>query len=80
MQENDIPAVAMSHFGLVDPSVYGIKYTSINDPVGPEMVVISVNHLLGIDPWKRAAGVERYRCRMPIATVGYSLWVFTRIK
>jgi len=80
MQENDIPTVAMSHFGLVDPSVYGIKYTSINDPVGPEMVVISVNHLLGIDPWRQAAGVERYRHRMPIAKVGYSLWVFTRIK
>ncbi|KUG21684.1 hypothetical protein ASZ90_008554 [hydrocarbon metagenome] len=80
MQENDIPTVAMSHFGPVDPSVYGIKYTSINDPAGPEMVVISVNHLLGIDPGAEIVGVQRYRYRMPIATVGYSLWVFNRIK
>lgn len=80
MREKDIQTVAMSHFGLVDPSVYGINYTSMNDPVGPELVVISVNHLLGIDPWRQAAGVGRYRYRMPIATVGYSLWIFNRIK
>lgn len=79
MQENNIPSVAISHFGLVDPKVYGIDCEPLTKPDGPGTVVISVNHLLGIDPWGQAAGVGPYRGREPRARVGYSLWVFDRI-
>ena len=80
MQEKNIPAVAISHFGPVDPAVYGINYVPINYPGGPETIVISVNHLLGIDPGIQIEGVEQYRGQKPVDVVGYSLWVFNRIK
>lgn len=80
MHERNIPAVSISNFGLVNPSVYGINHYPINYPDGPETVVISVNHLIGIDPWRQSAGVEQYRGRKPIDVVGYSLWIFNRIK
>ena len=80
MEKNHIPSVAISHFGLVDPVVYGIDYVPLSDPKGPDTVVISANLLLGIDPWGQAEGVARYRGREPRARVGYSLWVFDRIR
>lgn len=80
MQENNIPSVAISHFGLVDPRAYGIDCAPLTKPNGPETVVISINHLLGIDPWGQAAAVGPYRGREPRARVGYSLWVFDRIR
>jgi hypothetical protein len=80
MEEGSISSVAISHFGLVDPAVYGIESVPLSDPNGPETVVISVNLLLGIDPWGQGAGVAPYRGREPRARVGYSLWVFDRIR
>jgi hypothetical protein len=78
MREQGIDSVALSSFGLVDAGVYGIDHVPLDHPAAPETVVISVNHLLGIDPWGQAAGVEPYRGREPRARVGHSLWVFDR--
>lgn len=79
MQEKNIPSVAIAHFGLVDPALYGIDYVPLRNHNGPETVVISVNLLLGIDAWGQARGVEPYRSRAPKDRIGYSLWVFDRI-
>jgi hypothetical protein len=70
--------VALSNFGLVDPSVYGIAWDPLppaSEPA-PAVAVVSVNHLLGIHPWGKPPGVERYRGRTPDARIGGSLWVF----
>lgn len=80
MQEKKISTVALSHFGPVDPLVYGINYVPVYYPDGPETVVISINHLLGIDPGKDIIGVDQYRRQKPLDVVGYSLWVFNRIE
>lgn len=79
MDERGIDSVALSHFGLVDPAVYGIAW----EPLGPaprsDIVVISTNHLLGLAPWSPARYVEPYRERVPRERIGASLWVFDRI-
>jgi hypothetical protein len=76
LAQRGLSSVALSHFGLVDPAVYGIPH----HPPGPaperDVVVVSVNHLLGIHPWGRPDHLEAYRGREPSARVGASLWVF----
>ena len=78
MDAQGLTRVALSNFGLVDPAVYGIAWDPLpaaSEPA-PPVAVVSVNHLLGIHPWGKPPGVERYRGRAPDARVGWSLWVF----
>lgn len=79
MREQRIESVALSNFGLVDARVYGIDHKSVQAAATGDTVVISINHLLGLDPWSQASGVERYRNQVPKARIGTSLWVFDAI-
>lgn len=81
MAERGVESVALSHYGLVDPGSYGIAY----EPLGPspvsDRVVISANHLLGIDPWAGGAMyVAPYRDLVPRERIGATLWVFDTIR
>lgn len=76
MQENGVGSVALSHFGPVDPGVYGIAWRPLDAPSEGGLAVVSVNHLLGITPWGEPPGIERYRGRAPLGRVGASLWIF----
>jgi hypothetical protein len=70
------PVVVLSHFGLVDPAVYGVRYERLSTRSRAERVVISINHLLGISPFQDTPGVAPYRDRAPVGRIGASLWVF----
>jgi len=72
------PVVALSHFGLVEPAVYGVRYERLTRRPRAERVVISINHLLGISPYQDTPGVGAYRERAPVDRIGASLWVFER--
>jgi len=80
MHTNGINSVALSNFGLVDPVAYGINYKPVAAAGVGDTVVISINHLLGLDPWDQANGVEAYRQQLPKARIGTSLWVFDAIR
>lgn len=79
MHANGIPMVALSNFGLVDAAVYGITTRPVADAAAGDTVVISINHLLGLDPWGQASGIEPYREQLPKARIGTSLWVFDAV-
>ena len=79
LHANGIATVALSNFGLVDPGVYGIVHKSVAEAAAGDTVVISINHLLGLDPWGQASGVEPYRDQSPKARIGTSLWVFDAV-
>ena len=53
MQKHQLDFVYLSHFGLVDPAVYGIQYKSIPSRPTNGTIAISINHLLGIFGWKK---------------------------
>jgi hypothetical protein len=76
MASRGVHAVALSHFGLVDPSVYGIVSEPLSASPRESAVVISVNHLLHIQPWDQSPFIERYRHRKPRERIGQTLWVF----
>lgn len=78
MRRRGITSVALSHFGLVDPAVYGIRYEPLSDLPTSNTVVISINHLLGIHPFKRLPNLDRFRRKAPSEVIGHSLWLFDR--
>ena len=79
MAERGIASIALSHFGLVDPAVYGIVAEPLTASPRQRFVVISINHLLGIQPWDRSPFVELYKGRTPRERIGHTLWVFDPI-
>lgn len=76
MRRRGIDSVALSHFGPVDPSVYGIRWEPLTREPTRLPVVVSVNHLLGIHPYRLAPPVERFRGREPLEKIGPALWLF----
>ena len=89
MDAGAIPRVTLCYFGTADPSYYGIAAdrlpgyqppppSTVVRAVHPgDVVVISATHLQGLylDPEMLPLMAE-FRRRRPVATIGYSLFVY----
>jgi hypothetical protein len=75
--KNKIDCIYLSHFGLVEPSVYGINYKPLPPYPIHGTVAISVNHLLGISAWKKIGDsfkwLRKYRSD---DHAGYSILIY----
>lgn len=76
MEQRGLEKVALAHFGLVDPSVYGVRFEPLGANPDASVAAVSVNLLLGIDPWRQAEYVQALRGRTPFAKAGSSIWLF----
>jgi hypothetical protein len=78
MDEHGIEQVYLSHFGLVRPEIYGVTYVPI--PVDGNFsgtAAISVNHLLGISPWKEIGDSYQWLRQKEISgRAGYSILIY----
>jgi len=75
--KHNIDFIYLSHFGLVEPAVYGIDYKPL--PPYPILgtVAISVNHLLGISAWKKIGESFKWLRELePDDRVGYSILIY----
>ncbi|MGA1842621.1 MAG: ArnT family glycosyltransferase [bacterium] len=77
LYKNKIDSIYLSHFGLVDPQVYGIKYKPLPPYPVKGRIAISVNHLLGISPWKKTGeSFSWLRELEPDDRAGYSILIY----
>jgi 4-amino-4-deoxy-L-arabinose transferase-like glycosyltransferase len=75
--KNEIDFVYLSHFGLVEPEVYGIKYKPLPPYPIKGTIAISVNHLLGISAWKKTGeSFSWLRAFEPDDHAGYSILIY----
>ena len=90
MQANAIPEIALSYFGTDSPARYGIRYRRLpsmilTDPdagrppptpeAQPEWVAISATNLQGVY-FEDAGLFASFAGRRPVATIGYSIFVY----
>ena len=78
----DIPATILDYIGLEIPEdYYGISYQPVTERslnVEKRPVVISVNHLLGIQPFPdKVDRLDDYLGKKPDKIIGTSLWLFS---
>lgn len=77
LDKNKIDSIYLSHFGLVDPEVYGIKYKPLPPYPIKGTIAISVNHLLGISPWKKTGNNFGWLRELePDDSAGYSIFIY----
>jgi len=88
MEREDLPTIYLSYFGTAPPEYYGIRYRSVppasvnespslesSPPPEREFLAVSVVNLHGIFGPHREA-LRWLRKRMPVARIGYSIWVY----
>jgi hypothetical protein len=90
MQRKGIDEVDLAYFGRVDPSVYGIKYRTLNRQRPQRYVVLSANFLYGLPYWLNGSKTwvaqprvfAPYRTLQPTAIIGHTLYLYdlTRVK
>lgn len=68
--------LSLAYFGLVDPSVHGVRYRPADCEVASRVLAVSVNLVLGIDPFARRLCFASLRQRPPDARVGAAVWVY----
>jgi len=77
MQKHHLDFVYLSHFGLVEPTVYGIKYRPLTSHPINGTIAVSVNHLLGIWGWNKTQKsfkwLEDYKLH---DKAGYSIFIY----
>ena len=92
MQQHDIGRISLSYFGMADPAFYGISYEYLPSPPNQPWTIrhrgndtlvlrrglyaISAGNLQGLMlPDRNQYAV--FRNREPVATIGYSILIFT---
>jgi hypothetical protein len=78
MADLKIDQVYLSYFGLVDPSLYGIRWVPLEKKRERGIIAISVHHLNGISPFGPLPTdlIESLRHLTPIARAGDSIILF----
>lgn len=76
MDRHRLKSVYLSHFGLVEPAIYGIRYQHLPPVPVKGVIAVSVNHLLGISGWKKIEHLDWLRQRKPDDHAGYSIVIF----
>jgi len=85
MKEHRIERVHLAYFGHADPALYGIQYDILQAKNPPGWTAISAAYLMGFPypvtyttPWSQIplAVTASYQSRRPVATVGYSIFLF----
>ncbi|MGH7178135.1 MAG: ArnT family glycosyltransferase [Tepidisphaeraceae bacterium] len=81
-------SIVLAYFGRVEPSVYGIEYTTITRPGDEPYVAISSYFLNGLEHrlatrdgstgWVSLPYARALRDRRPVATVGNTILIFSR--
>jgi hypothetical protein len=75
--KHNMDFIYLSHFGLVEPAVYGIDYKPLPSYPILGTVAISVNHLLGISAWKKIGESFKWLRELePDDRVGYSILIY----
>jgi hypothetical protein len=88
MRRNSVPSVTLAYFGLVDPGVYGVRFTPITKPDDEQFVAVSSYYLNGltnrmvIGPNRRAFIQLKYyrtlQTKPPAAVVGDTIFIYPR--
>ncbi|MDI6783579.1 MAG: glycosyltransferase family 39 protein [bacterium] len=75
LEKKHINQIALSHFGPVDPAIYGINAVPLTSEPRTGLVAISVNNLYGISLVHKQefAWLKQFQ---PIARVGYSIFIY----
>jgi hypothetical protein len=88
MDDHKVPSVTLAYFGLIDPHVYGVQFSTLDHPGDERYVAISSYYLSGmrnrmvIGPNQRERiqlprGKELWS-RQPVAIVGHTIFIFER--
>ncbi|MFA6448606.1 MAG: hypothetical protein WCX65_03980 [bacterium] len=78
VDEKHLDSPLVSNYGLVPASAYGIKAGWVPCEPVRAVIAVSVNHLMGVDPYQRRSR-ECFRWlteRKPVVALGYGMYVY----
>ena len=86
MLNHDVPRVQLAYFGRVDPTVYGIEFTPLTDPVREPYVAISSYFMVGLahrlatpqgpTPFMSISFGRELQAKTPIAVVDSTIFIY----
>jgi hypothetical protein len=75
-EEQGWPELRLAPYGLVDPAIYGVRYTRDDCRMGPGYLAVSANLVGGVDSFRAQTCYTVLRQRQPVARPGPSILVY----